>query len=170
MRPRCWAASLPGGFVRATDRWRVEHGLRPPGLATWTMEPSAPVAVGDLDATRRFDDVERAPFPTQSPATRSSGCKSKPLPTRRARPNRRSAHPNSHRTASHYVRPLEKPGCPDRGAGVTFWTCVEVNPSPTMLRSFYEVMISIQRFPTRPPRRIRSSTVSSASQCSSRSL
>jgi hypothetical protein len=24
------------------------------------MEPSAPVAVGDLDATMRFDDIERA--------------------------------------------------------------------------------------------------------------
>jgi hypothetical protein len=26
---------LPGGLVHATDRWRVEHCLGPPGLGTW---------------------------------------------------------------------------------------------------------------------------------------
>jgi hypothetical protein len=34
VRPLWWTASLPGSFVRATDRGRVDHRLRPPGLAT----------------------------------------------------------------------------------------------------------------------------------------
>ena len=41
---RCCAASLPGGFVRATDRWRVEHCLRPPGLARRARLLGRPVA------------------------------------------------------------------------------------------------------------------------------
>ena len=43
---------LPGGLVHATDRWRVERCLGPPGLGTWIVKSTRHVvAVGDLDAT-----------------------------------------------------------------------------------------------------------------------
>jgi hypothetical protein len=56
---------LPGGFVHATDRWRVEQCLGPPGLGTWIVKSKRHVvAVGDLDATE-----------TVAPMTSSERCR-----------------------------------------------------------------------------------------------
>jgi hypothetical protein len=52
----CWAASLPGGFVRATDHWRVEDCLRPTDPATWTMSVSANTQRAHSEARERTFD------------------------------------------------------------------------------------------------------------------
>ena len=62
----------------------------------------------------------------------------------------------------HRSRPRSRGcACPNRD-------CDEANPCPTMLRSFYEVTISIQASSPRQPRNTRPSTAFSASRCSSR--